>query len=108
MRVEAVALVLEISLIWFSLLLFSMFAVYMHVNYTHGIDTKIMVLTSVVTIIGDFSRAIVIYGCGVVPKICKYPWMTAYDRETITIRKGGKEITIRRVIEHLKGRGGLS
>ena len=81
------------------------FAYYMHsiTSQEKPLRPVIMLLTSIVTLIGDFSRVIVVYGCSVMPFVFKYPFLSRAERENTKIKKGSKEISIRRVMEQFKG-----
>lgn len=105
-RVEPIAIVLETTLIWFCMILLLIFSYYMHMVTTEDAPLKpsIMLATSLITLIGDFSRVIVVYGCNVITHLVRYPWMSYQDREKTKIKKGNKEISIRRIMEAIKGR----
>ncbi len=80
-------------------------AYYMHMITTEDRPLRpyLMLLTSIVTLVGDFARVIVVYGLGVLKYLFKYPWLTKSERENTKIKKGSKEISIRRVMEGIKG-----
>ena len=104
-RVEPIGIVLETTLVWFCMILLLIFAYYMHLITTDDkpLRPALMLLTAIVTLIGDFARVVVVYGCGVLRYLFRYPWLTRAERENTKIKKGSKEISIRRVMEGIKG-----
>ena len=99
---------------WFCMILLIIFAYYMHMmtNEDKPLRPILMLLTSIVTLIGDFARVVVVHGCGVLKYLFRYPWLSKAERENTKIKKGSKEISIRRVMEGIKGsitfdKGGL-
>jgi len=106
-RVEPIGIVLEISLVWFCMILLLIFAYYMHMitDDDKPLRPFIMLFTSIITLIGDFTRVVVVYGCPVLPHLFKYPFLSKAERENTKIRKGTKDISIRRIMEHIKGKG---
>jgi hypothetical protein len=105
-RVEPIAIVLETSLIWFCMILLLIISYYMHIITTdeRPLRPGIMLATSIITLVGDTSRIVVVYGLGVLQHLVRYPWLSKQDRENIKIKKGNKEISIRRIVEAIKGR----
>ena len=92
------------------MILLLIFSYYMHLMTTEDKPLRpvLMLLTSMVTLIGDFARVVVVYGCGVLRFLFRYPWLTKAERENIKIKKGSKEISIRRVMEGIKGRKAIT
>lgn len=104
-RVEPIAIVLETSLVWFCMVLLLIISYYMHMTTTDDRPLRpgIMLVTSIITLVGDASRIVVVYGCGVLQHLLRYPWLSLQDRENIKIKKGNREISIRRIMEAIKG-----
>lgn len=104
-RVEPIAIVLETSLVWFCMVIMLIISYYMHMITTDDRPLRpgIMLLTSIITLVGDASRIVVVYGCGVLQHLIRYPWLSLQDRENIKIKKGNRDISIRRIMEAIKG-----
>lgn len=104
-RVEPIGIVLEIVLIWFSMILLMIFSYYMYMTTSEEKPLRplLMLATAVITLVGDFSRVVAVYGCGVIKYLVRYPWLSKADRENTKIKKGTKELSIRRIMESIKG-----
>jgi len=103
--VEPIGIVLEIVLIWFSMVLLLIFSYYMYMTTSQEKPLRplLMLVTAVITLVGDFSRIVAVYGCSVTNHLVRYPWLSKAERENTKIKKGTKELSLRRIMETVKG-----
>lgn len=103
---EPIGIVLETALIWFTMVLLLIYSYYMYMSSSDDRPLRpyLMLTSAVATLIGDFSRVVVNYGCGVLRHLFRYPWLSKQERENTKIKKGGKELSIRRIVESIRGR----
>ena len=102
---EPIGIVLETVLVWFSMVLLLIFSYYMYMTTSEDKPLRplLMLATAAITLVGDFSRVVAVYGCGVTKHLLRYPWLSKAERENTKVKKGTKELSLRRIMETVKG-----